>query len=378
MSVSSRHSDDTKKLNYAVRRTYEASNRRLDGIEQSSVDMHESIRVMQQHIANLDAKYNLINQCLDQVLNILTVRGAAANNLQQGISHRQELAEQRRERAEVFAQRCSRHEQALTGETERAAETVLRASARMPSMNTSIPKTFRNLADSWARHGLSEFETASRKNWTDNKIRQAYEKYLYLYHYLCKSNAEASEESMQQTITRLDNERGTMTLATYYRHLKARDPSVVPRRRGQLRYGRQNTDRSLPNNPTRTGASAAAIRQHQERLNTHTNRPNRTAQQRPNLETQQRTMQIHRQQQLRAVRQQPLLQAINNQQAPQNPRRTFTANAEGEIDGAPARRRRRRQNFQSSDPLEAEIAQLMADNGERFNQRTSGGGARLV
>ena len=361
-SEATRHVDEIRQLNAAARKAFEACQRRMDGMETLGVNMNQDMREVRGSIARIEDR-------LEKVIDILR-NGAEVQEQQQeqqqqaSRNQQQQLAQLRQARHANAVERRERLHEELTG-VAASVNDVIRASARMPAMSTSIPKTFRSLSSAWARFGLSEFEDANKRNWTDHRIHQAYDKYHYLYKYMQEQNRNNVGETMQQTIDRLDRERGTMTLASYFRHLKARDPSVVPRSKNVRHHNRNRNHNPLPPTrptATRTSLSEAAIRQHQRRMNAM------------------RTTNVGRS--FGGGRDQLMQQAHLQQLAATRPPERFVANAEGEIDGVPNRRipgQRRGASTDAAGEFAREIDKFMGDGGgERFNMRTSGGRHRLV
>ena len=369
-----RHVAKINRLNTATKRCFEACSRRLDRGEKVNEKMMETMSSTNSRMNSIDEKISHIHQRLDLVIGLLQSRGVVEvnnNRLQEEETSRQ------REQQATRQNRERQLEEELTG--QRNLEEVLRASARMPSMSTSLPKSFHQLIGVWARHGLSEFETVPKKNWTNHKIRLAYDKYLYLYKYVRRMNEESDGESIPDTVKRLDNERGRQTLATYYRLLKARDPNVR-QRSSTNRAIRAITARNNRSNATHRRGGASVQQQRQQ------NQSQRPASENRRDEDQRRAnmMELARQsgseartRVLHEMRRMPL-EAATQQNNPQRPRR-YVANAEGEIDGQPRRGRPRRPIADDDNNFALEYTELMGNDSETTgeNSRTSGGAYRL-
>ena len=239
---------------------------------------------------------------------------------------------------------------------------VLRASSRLPQMPTKLPKTYKALLQQWAVHGLQEFENVPRKNWTNNSVRQAYEKYLYLFKYVKKCNGESGgAETMQQTATRLDASflGPRMSLAGHYKLLKLNDPNVIPRSRtwrGARPRGNigqtTTTAQAARTQPTRTQPTrtlAESARRHEANQNVTRDHSLRFAS-RPG---------------------QP-----NRHNTVVGPPRRFVAHAEGGIDG---RRQNRNYNNSGRAPSAYDAPTETYNCEDDANNRyTSGGSYRLV
>ena len=243
-----RYVDESRLLNAAARACFESNNRRLDRLDDSSARMREEIQQAKNEIRSefnqrMDEKFDELNGKVDQLFTILsnlnnggppavggsqvrrsstdgsTTRGASREDLDAHIATRNSAIARRREqdRRQLVSER-------------RSVEEALRATARLPQMPTKLPKSFRQLLQLWSTHGLDEFVNARRKDWVNSSIRQAYEKYLYLFQHLQKKNDDMNEEeTMMETAQRLDRQLGKTTLATHLRNLKLNDPNVIPR-----------------------------------------------------------------------------------------------------------------------------------------------------
>ena len=359
-------------LNAATRSSYELVGRRIDRLNDTQATMRAEMQQVKEELKQemqhtLNQKFRELNGRLDRVVDLVVraIDGAVTRNDGDGGSDdnqeatRQEPAETNTtannsvatrealnrhiaERNAGIQQRREELRNELVGRPQRGLNEALRATARLPQMPTKLPRTFLALLDQWSIHGLDEFINASRKNWTSNAIRQAFEKYLYLYRHV-EANQQPNE-AMRDTARRLDQRLGTRTtLASHYKQLKLMDPNVIPRNRSWRGARERGNGRPTVVQPTAT---------------TNINRVARQGQQ---FHTGDRSLRF-------LSRLPPRRQ--------NNPPQRFLASADGGIDG----RRARRTTSRSTDNVSpyAAAPENYDCEDDQYNRHTSGGRFRLV